>query len=83
MSICLEVVVSEEEFDSIRHVAREKGMSITEWVRETLGKACRHVASCDVDRKLAAIRNAERHQYPTADMDEMLFEIKRFSCEDG
>jgi len=83
MSIRLEVVVSEEEFDSIRTVARDQGMTTTGWVREVLGMACCHVASREVDRKLAAIRYAERHQYPTADMDQMLFEIKRDSCEDG
>jgi len=83
MSIRLQVVVSENEFDSIRDVARVRGMTATEWVRETLGKACCHVAASDVDRKLAAIRDAERHHYPTADMDQMLSEIERDSCEEG
>ena len=83
MSICLEVVVSEEEFDSIRYAAREKGMSITGWVRKTLAKACCHVAVGDGTRKLAAIRAATEFNFPTADIDQMLSEIEPHSCEDG
>ena len=82
MSIFLEVVVGEEEFDSIRYAACAKGMSITEWVRETLARACCHVAVGDGDRKLAAISTAAEFNFPTADIDQMLSEIEPRSCGD-
>jgi len=83
MSDHLKIVMSGEELNSIRDVAREQDMTVTEWVRETLAKACCHVAVGDGDRKLAAIRAAAEFKFPTADIDEMLSEIEPHSCGDG
>jgi len=69
--------------DAIRAAARERGMTVSEFVRETLREARRQVASGDTERKLAAIRAADRHAYPTADVDQMLGEIERGYGEDG
>ena len=66
-----------DELESIRAAARERGMTVSEFVRETLREARRKVASGDAERKLAAIRAADRHAYPTADIDQMLGEIER------
>jgi hypothetical protein len=72
-----------DEMDAIRAAARERGMTVSEFVRETLREARRKVASGDTERKLAAIRAADRHAYPTADVDQMLGEIERGYGEDG
>jgi len=77
MSIRLQVVMENAELDSIRAAARERGMTVSEWVRETLREARRKVSDGDADRKLAAIRAADRHAYPTADIDQMVAEIER------
>ena len=77
MSIRLQVVMDQDELESIRAAARERGMTVSEFVRETLREARRKVASGDTERKLAAIRAADRHAYPTADIDRMLGEIER------
>ncbi len=77
MSIRLQVVMSETELDAVRAAARERGLTVSEWVRETLRDARRKVAGGDAERKLAAIRAADRHGYPTADIDQMLGEIER------
>jgi hypothetical protein len=82
MSDHLKLVMSGEELNSIRDVAREQGMTVTEWVRETLAKACCHVAVGDGDRKLAAIRAAVEYRFPTADIDQMLSEIEPDSRRD-
>lgn len=38
----------------------------------------------DVDRKLAAVREAVEHAYPTADVEEMLGDIERgYGAEPG
>jgi uncharacterized protein (DUF1778 family) len=83
MSIRLQVVMDHDEMDAIRAAARERGMTVSEFVRETLREARRKVASGDTERKLAAIRAADRHAYPTADVDQMLGEIERGYGEDG
>lgn len=75
--------MSEDELDAVRAAARERGMTVSEWVRETIRDARRKVAGGDVERKLAAIRAADRHGYPTADIDQMLAEIERGYGEDN
>jgi hypothetical protein len=77
MSIRLQVVMDREELEAIRAAARERGMTVSEFVRETLREARRKVASGDTKRKLSALRAGDRHAYPTADIDQMLGEIER------
>lgn len=68
--------MNQDELDSIRAAASGRGMTVSQWVRETLREARRKVAGGDAERKLAAIRAADRHTYPTADIDLMLAEIE-------
>ncbi len=83
MSIRLQVVMDEAEHEAIRDAARERGMTVSEWVRETLREARRKVASGSAEHKLAAIRAADRHAYPTADIDQMVAETERGYGEAG
>ena len=83
MSIRLQVVTDEDELQAVRAAAREKGMTVSEFVRETLREARRKVGAGDVERKLAAIRAADRLGYPTADIDQMLGEIEQGYGEGG
>ena len=69
--------MDEQELEAIRAAALERGMSVSEWVRVTLHEARRKRSGGDADRKLAAIRAADRHAYPTADIDDMVAEIER------
>jgi len=69
--------MEERELAAIRAAASEHGMSVSEWVRTTLRAARRKTADGDADRKLAAIRAADRFAYPTADIDQMVAEIER------
>lgn len=69
--------MDEAELEAVRRAARERGMTVSEWVRQALRDARRKVAGGDAERKLAAIRAADRHAYPTADIDRMIAEIER------
>ena len=69
--------MDDAELDAIRAAARERGMTMSEWVRETLREARRTRSDGGAERKLAAIRAADRHAYPTADIDQMVAEIER------
>ena len=75
--------MDQEELEAVRAAARERGMTVSEFVRETLREARRKVAGGDAERKLEAIRAADRLGYPTADIDQMLAEIERGYGEVG
>lgn len=73
----LQVLLDEEEFEGVRHAAAARRVSVADWVRDAIRRARREQASASVDRKIAAIRAAARHNFPTADIDQMLEEIER------
>lgn len=52
-------------------------MSLAEWVRQALDAARRREPLGTASKKLDAIRAAAKHEFPTADIDEMLAEIER------
>lgn len=58
-------------------MARREGLTLSEWVRQILRRARAERPSGDRARKLAAVRAAARHAFPTADIDEMLEQIER------
>ena len=75
--------MDESELEKIRASAKERGMTVSEFVRETLRDARRQVPSGKAERKIAAIRTANGYAYPTADIDQMLGEIERGYGETG
>jgi hypothetical protein len=77
MSRRLQVVLDDAEFDAIRDVASREGVTVSEWVRRVLSSARRQQPAGDQARKLAAVRAAARHRFPTADIDAMLEEIEQ------
>lgn len=77
MSKRLQVVMDEEEHRALRRAARAQGMTVSEWVRRTLRTARESQPEGDPDRKIQVVRAAARHDFPTADIDQMLREIER------
>jgi hypothetical protein len=76
MSKRLQVVVQDGELERYQEVARVKGLTLSEWVRQTLDAAERKVFTGDVERKLAALERAARHRFPAPDIEQMNAEIK-------
>jgi hypothetical protein len=76
MSTRLQVLLDEEELQAMREHALEQGLTLSEWVRQTLRRTMNLRSADDVDRKLECVRSAVRHEFPTADIDEMLSEIE-------
>ncbi len=83
MSIRLQVVMEREELEAIRAAARARGMTVSEWVRVTLREARRRNSNGDTEKKLQAIRAADRLAYPTAEIDRMVAEIESGYGEPG
>ena len=76
MSMRLQVVLDDSEYKKLRQVARRNRMTVSEWVRYALRAMWRREPIADPDAKLAAVRAAGRHGFPTADIDQMLAEIE-------
>jgi predicted transcriptional regulator len=77
MSKRLQLIVDDAEFRELQKVARARRMTLSEWVRQALRAARREQPAADSGRKLAAVRSAARHAFPTADIDAMLGEIEQ------
>jgi hypothetical protein len=73
----LQVILQDHEYREIQRAARARQMSIAEWVRQSLSIARRQEPLGDVEKKLAAIRAAVKHEFPTGDIDTMLAEIEQ------
>jgi hypothetical protein len=76
MSMRLQVLLDEKDLQALRANAAEQGMTLSEWVRQTLRTAMHQRPGDDVDGKLACVRAAVRHEFPTGDIDQMLSEIE-------
>lgn len=77
MSKRLQVLLEEPEYRGLVRIARARGMTVSEWVRQALREAAREEPSTNRGRKLAAIRVAAACSFPTGDIDAMLAEIDR------
>ena len=73
----LQVILKDPEYREIQRAARSRQMSIAEWVRQALALARRREPLGDVEKKLAAIRAAVKHEFPTGDIETMLAEIEQ------
>lgn len=65
------------EYAEIEAAAERQGETVSQWVRATLRKARAEQPKQEQARKLAALRNALGHDFPTGDIDELLAETER------
>jgi hypothetical protein len=77
MSVRLQVLLPDDEWREIRRIARTRRMTVAEWVRQALREVRQRQPETDGPKKLAVIRGAARHAFPTADIDRMLADIER------
>jgi hypothetical protein len=73
----VQVALGDHEYGEIERLARERGISVSEWVQQAIDVARREESSGDLARKLAAVHAAARHNSPTGDIENMLAEIER------
>lgn len=75
MSKRLQVLLPEKQYEELRRIASSEGVTVAAWVRRVLEEAAREKPYRRVEEKLAAVREAAAHEYPTADIDDMLREV--------
>ena len=83
MSKRLQVLLEEKELRQVREAARAQNLTVAEWVRGAMRAARRGESSAPPERKLAVVRAASRHSFPTGDIDQMLAEIERGYLVEG
>jgi len=76
MSKRLQVLLDDGEFRELQRVARRYRMTVSAWIRQLLRDARRREPGREPDRKLEAVRAAVRHEFPAADIQQMLQEIE-------
>jgi hypothetical protein len=74
----LQVVIKDEELERFERTADTLGLSVSEWVRQSLRAAERQVSTGNVEAKLAAIRKAVSLETEgrEVDIETMLAEIE-------
>ncbi len=77
MSKRLQVLLPDQEMSDIQRLARSDRLPVGEWVRRTLREARANKPVHGPETKLKAVRRAAKHEFPSADMDQMLGEIER------
>lgn len=77
MSKRLQVLFDEDELAELQEIARQNHMTLAEWVRQALRDARTQKPERTAARKRQAVRKALEHEFPVADIDEMIQEIER------
>jgi hypothetical protein len=77
MSKRLQVRIPDHEMSDIQRFAERKRLTVGEWVRRTLRKACMSQPVIEPEAKLRAIRHAIQYSFPTAHIEPMTAEIDR------
>ena len=77
MSKRLQVLIPDEELVEIQNLATREQLTVGEYVRRTLRTARENKPVIDAESKLKVVREAVKHSFPTADIDQMLKEIER------
>ena len=72
----LQVILQDREYREIQRAARSRHRSLAEWVRQALEFARRLEPTGSSGEKLESVRLAVQHEYPSADIDQMLAEIE-------
>ena len=70
-------MLADREIREIQQIARRNDMTVAEWVRQALRTALRQQPRKDARLKLALVRAAANHAFPTADIDQILKEIEQ------
>lgn len=72
----MQVLLEDAEYRRIQRIAKRHHMTLAEWVRQALRAAAREEPEGDTGKKLAVVREAATHAYPSGDVGQMLEEIE-------
>ncbi len=73
----MQVVLGDEEHRAVETAAAAEGMTVSAWVRHVMWRARREQPSRHIGNRLEAVRAAADHDFPTADLPEMLRQVEQ------
>jgi hypothetical protein len=73
----LQVLLDDDELRAIQRLAKTRHMSTAEWVRGALRAGVEVETGPGQAVKLAALRRAAMHAFPTGDIDRLIAETER------
>ncbi len=82
MSKRLQVIIDETDLKTYETNAELEGVTLSEWVRQSLRDASQRKSLKDPERKLRAIKEAMTFEAPAPPIEQMLQEIERGYLED-
>lgn len=75
--IPVQLLLDESEYRRIERCARQRQMSVAEWMRQQAIRCAQADApTATAEAKLQAIQSAAAHNFPTGDIGELLAEIE-------
>ena len=77
MSKRLQVVLDDAEYAEIEAIAKRQGEPVSQWVRTALREARTRQPRQEQARKLAVLREALTHGFPSGEIDQMVAETER------
>ena len=77
MSKRLQVLLEAKEYKSFQQLAKEAGLSLGEWVRQTLRQTSQRFSKKNPQKKLEQIRKAGKHHNPAGEVEDILKEIEK------
>jgi len=72
----MQVLLEDGEYRRLQRLAKRHHRTLAEWVRQALRAASREEPDGDPGKKLAVVREAATHGYPSGDIGQMLEEIE-------
>ncbi|MEP9392714.1 antitoxin [Gordonia sp. VNQ95] len=69
--------MDDDEYAEIEAFAQRQGETVSQWVRAALREARAQQPRQTQARKLAALRKALTHEFPTGDIEQLLDETER------
>ena len=73
----LQVLLDDDELKTIQRLARAQHMTTAEWVRGAMRVAVEVETGPGQAVKLAALRRAAMHAFPTGDIDQLIAETEQ------
>lgn len=78
----MQVPMDDAEYRDIQRFAREKKMTVAEWVRQALRAARLQEPRSRSEKRFDVVREAAGHSFPTGDIGQILSEIERGYLDD-
>jgi len=79
----MQVPMDDGEYREIQRFAREKKMTVAEWVRQALRAARQQEPRARSEKRFDVVREAAGHSFPTGDIGQILSEIEQGYLDDS